>query len=175
MPNKTVKARSSTRHAGAGKPPSKSAARKSTTRKRKAVSLPTSIALTLDSEPRRWFANSLNEDIRDWTGTEAELVAKTIQLNPGYTPEMLARQGLAMLCQRMIATALSKKAADVVAGVAGAADDRLAEAFQALKKEGAPITPWRLGDRAEPKVSYRTAKRWLVLNGNLNEPMKRTG
>ncbi|TAM73272.1 hypothetical protein EPN44_14170 [bacterium] len=131
--------------------------------------LPTSITLSLDTNAKqRWFASSANEQIRDWAGSEAELVAKACQLHPGYTPEILARQGLRMLAQRVIATATSKRALEAGKGVAGAADERLAETYKQLLSEGAKdITPWILGHRADPIVSYRTARRWMLLHGLL--------
>ena len=53
-------------------------------------------------------------------------------------------------------------------GVRGAADERLAAGYKALKSAGladADITASRLGYACTPKVNYRTATAWLANHG----------
>lgn len=94
--------------------------------------------------------------------TEAQLVAQACSVS-GYTPEALAREGLHLMAQRLIAGAASKK--DSTRGVAGAADERIAAAIEACKRDGIPLTPARIGARAEPKVGIRTVTRYMQRHG----------
>jgi len=76
-----------------------------------------------------------------------------------------------LLAQRLIATALSDAHLTVTrGGVRGAADERLAAGYKALKSAGladADITASRLGYACTPKVNYRTATAWLANRGLL--------
>ena len=80
-------------------------------------------------------------------------------------------QGAQLLAQRLIATALSDAHLTVTrGGVRGAADERLAAGYKALKSAGladADITASRLGYACTPKVNYRTATAWLANRGLL--------
>lgn len=141
--------------------------------------VPTSYTITFGQISQKFFASSLNKAVRDWTGTEQQLVAATLKLCPHFKLDTLLHQGLQEICKKQLATAMSESASQAPSGIAGQADARLDAAVKRIlednkrrKAEGKPerkLTPNIVGDEAEPKVGYRTAKRYLKLRGLLSE------
>jgi hypothetical protein len=132
------------------------------------VAVPERITIAFDTTRATWFNETTNAQLRGWKGSEHELVARACRLS-GFTPDRIVHQGAQLLAQRLIATALSDAHLTVTrGGVRGAADERLAAGYKALKSAGladADITASRLGYACTPKVNYRTATAWLANHG----------
>ena len=126
------------------------------------------MTIAFDTTRATWFNETTNAELRGWKGSEHELVARACRLS-GFTPDRIVHQGVQLLAQRLIATALSDAHLTVTrGGVRGAADERLAAGYKALKSAGladADITASRLGYACTPKVNYRTATAWLANHG----------
>jgi hypothetical protein len=134
------------------------------------VAVPERMTIAFDTTRATWFHETTNAQLRGWKGSEHELVARACRLS-GLTPDRIVHQGAQLLAQRLIATALSDAHLTVTrGGVRGAADERLAAGYKALKSAGladADITASRLGYACTPKVNYRTATSWLANRGML--------
>src|SRR5450631_750326 len=134
------------------------------------VAVPERVAIAFDTTRATWFNETTNAQLRGWKGSEHELLARACRLS-GFTPDRIVHQGVQLLAQRLIATALSDAHLTVTrGGVRGAADERLAAGYKALKSAGladADITASRLGYACTPKVNYRTATAWLANRGLL--------
>src|SRR5664279_2736033 len=134
------------------------------------VAVPERITIAFDTTRATWFNETTNAQLRGWKGSEHELLARACRLS-GFTPDRIVHQGMQLLAQRLIATALSDAHLTVTrGGVRGAADERLAAGYKALKSAGladADITASRLGYACTPKVNYRTATTWLANRGLL--------
>src|SRR5450631_847313 len=134
------------------------------------VAVPERMTIAFDTTRATWFNETTNAELRGWKGSEHELVSRACRLS-GLTPDRIVHQGAQLLAQRLIATALSDAHLTVTrGGVRGAADERLAAGYKALKSAGladADITASRLGYACTPKVNYRTATAWLANRGLL--------
>src|SRR5450631_2331372 len=134
------------------------------------VAVPERMTIAFDTTRATWFNETTNAQLRGWKGSEHELLARACRLS-GFTPDRIVHQGVQLLAQRLIATALSDAHLTVTrGGVRGAADERLAAGYKALKSAGladADITASRLGYACTPKVNYRTATAWLANRGLL--------
>src|SRR5450755_3741865 len=134
------------------------------------VAVPERMTIAFDTTRATWFTETTNAQLRGWKGSEHELVARACRLS-GLTSDRIVHQGVQLLAQRLIATALSDAHLTVTrGGVRGAADERLAAGYKALKSAGladADITASRLGYACTPKVNYRTATAWLANRGLL--------
>jgi hypothetical protein len=134
------------------------------------VAVPERITIAFETTRATWFNETTNAELRGWKGSEHELLARACRLS-GFTPDRIVHQGVQLLAQRLIATALSDAHLTVTrGGVRGAADERLAAGYKALKSAGladADITASRLGYACTPKVNYRTATAWLANRGLL--------
>src|SRR5450631_296557 len=132
------------------------------------VAVPERMTIAFDTTRATWFNETTNAELRGWKGSEHELVSRACRLS-GLTPDRIVHQGAQLLAQRLIATALSDAHLTVTrGGVRGAADERLAAGYKALKSAGladADITASRLGYACTPKVNYRTATAWLANHG----------
>jgi hypothetical protein len=128
------------------------------------------VMVTFDSRTaEEWFANSNVEALRKWSGSEADLVAEALRLEPRYTPEELIREGTRLLAKRLIAIAKTPKRKTAARGVDGQADKRLAGACAKLEQQNViaaqngkavtKITPYYLAALAE--TGSRTASRWM--------------
>jgi hypothetical protein len=134
------------------------------------VAVPERVTIAFDTTRATWFTETTNAQLRGWKGSEHELLSRACRLS-GFTPDRIVHQGAQLLAQRLIATALSDAHLTVTrGGVRGAADERLAAGYKALKSAGladADITASRLGYACTPKVNYRTATAWLANRGLL--------
>jgi hypothetical protein len=132
------------------------------------IAVPERMTIAFDTTRATWFNETTNAELRGWKGSEHELVARACRLS-GLTPDRIVHQGVQLLAQRLIATALSDTHLTVTrGGIRGAADERLAAGYKALKSAGladADITASRLGYACTPKVNYRTATAWLANHG----------
>src|ERR1019366_8883795 len=94
------------------------------------------MTIAFDTTRATWFNETTNAELRGWKGSEHELVARACRLS-GFTPDRIVHQGVQLLAQRLIATALSDAHLTVTrGGVRGAADERLAAGYKALKSAG---------------------------------------
>ena len=90
------------------------------------VAVPERMTIVFDTTRATWFNETTNAQLRGWKGSEHELVARACRLS-GLTPDRIVHQGVQLLAQRLIATALSDAHLTVTrGGVRGAADERLA-------------------------------------------------
>jgi hypothetical protein len=139
---------------------------------RSKIVVPESLVVTFGTTKTAWFPNTANLELRGWKGSEHDLLARACKIS-GLSPERIVHEGIQLLAQRLIATALSDAHLTVSrGGVRGSADDRLAEGYKALKSAGVSdkdMTPSRLGWVCTPKVNYRSAKTWLKNKGILVE------
>src|SRR5450631_1103127 len=118
------------------------------------VAVPERVAIAFDTTRATWFNETTNAQLRGWKGSEHELLARACRLS-GFTPDRIVHQGVQLLAQRLIATALSDAHLTVTrGGVRGAADERLAAGYKALKSAGladADITGLTPGLRLHPQ------------------------
>lgn len=106
--------------------------------------------------------------------TEAELVGEALRLRPGMMPAQLARDGAVQLARQIVTKAKSPGYKEIGRSY-GAADKRIAAAFQRMVAENKRRT--REGQRlrkitsatlcAEAHTNQTTAARWLEANGSL--------
>src|SRR5450631_2090734 len=105
------------------------------------VAVPERMTIAFDTTRATWFNETTNAQLRGWKGSEHELVARACRLS-GVTPARIVQQGAQLLAQRLIATALSDAHLTVTrGGVRGAADERLAAGYKALKSAPHRLTP----------------------------------
>ena len=116
---------------------------------------PTSrIVLMLDDNTQlAWFRQNKDDNLRNLEMTEAQLVTEACRLVPSYTPERLAREGMRLQAQRLVATArTSSEKAKEGRGIVGSRDDDIAAAIKLCREQGIPLTPSRVRDRTNPPV-----------------------
>jgi hypothetical protein len=126
------------------------------------VAVPERMTIAFDTTRATWFNETTNAQLRGWKGSEHELVARACRLS-GLTPDRIVHQGAQLLAQRLIATTLSDAHLTVTrGGVRGAADERLAAGYKALKSAAladADITASRLRhDGARCRSNRRTSR-----------------
>lgn len=122
----------------------------------------TTLTITLDNTERRaWLPKQ-----PDMLLTESDFVAKACALG-NMSPEILLREAIVAKARSLISTALSPASAAAKHGIIGSADARLEIALARCQEKGVPITATRVGDAAEPPVTFRTAKRFLQRKGLL--------
>jgi hypothetical protein len=119
------------------------------------VAVPERMTIAFDTTRATWFNETTNAQLRGWKGSEHELVSRACRLSR-FTPDRIAHSDAHLTVTR--------------GGVRGAADERLAAGYKALRSAGladADITASRLGYACTPKVNYRTATAWRANRGLL--------
>ena len=64
------------------------------------------MTIAFDTTRATWFNETTNAELRGWKGSEHELLARACRLS-GFTPDRIVHQGVQLLAQRLVATALS--------------------------------------------------------------------
>lgn len=135
----------------------------------KAPSVTAVVQFTPDTNERvAWLANSKNDALRGWKGTEADLFARAVQ-KTGIPFDHILHTGAQMYAKMLLANA-TKTPDDVTPGktrgITGVNDRRFSKAFAEMQKNGDVISPSTLAKAAGRPGSFRSAERWLDVHGH---------
>jgi hypothetical protein len=115
---------------------------------------------------------ALRKKLREWKGSESDLIRWATELSPSDTPDVIARDGALARAKTIIATIegelLKSSKNKSTRGIVGSADERLAIARDKLLAQGykpADIKPTLLRNTAEPKVgNHYTASTFIQMD-----------
>jgi hypothetical protein len=123
----------------------------------------------LSGRRKRLFAGHGSAELARKVWNEREVIEAARELSGLSMPEY-ARRALLMIARRDLANAAALrqlKPGEKQAGLAGAADPRIAAAYAQLKRSGRPITPSAL--RRLSKAHLDLVKAWIAKQGDTLE------